>query len=125
MTTPPPLPTLSQIDAEIDRLLELRKRVVTSELTDSHRSGRMLNGIIRKAAAIHHSDGGDSDAARLYAMHFILPWKIYLNAKHFPATIAALPDAPPDDLGNFLQTLVSKLQQDMEAVEECLVVFGV
>ena len=121
MTTPPPLPTLSQIDAEIDRLLELRKRVVTSELTDSHRSGGMLYAIIRKAAAIHYSDG----EARLYAMHFILPWKIHLNAKHFPATIAALPDAPPDDVGNFLQTLVSKLQQDMEAVEECLVVFGV
>jgi hypothetical protein len=113
-----PNPTLQQIDAEIDRLLAIRKAILNSELQTARQNGKMLADIIRKATTFTHPE-----ALLVYVSRYILPWKLFLSANHFPDTMDVLPDTLPGNWDcaqaiSFIHTLSSALRQDREALEE-------
>ena len=108
-------PTITEIDDEIDRLLRMRKQILTYELTTSRQTGKMLRDVIRKAASITQPD-----ASRQYIARYVLPWKLFMKAEHFPATMDMLPESAPDNWHLFIHTLSAALQQDREALDECI-----
>ena len=115
-----PNPTLQQIDAEIDRLLTIRKAILNSELNTAQQNGKMLGDILRKAVTFSHPE-----TLLSYVSRYILPWKIFLSVAHFPDTTNALPDTLPGhwDVAQavtFIHTLSSALRQDREALDECI-----
>ena len=115
-----PSPTLQQIDAEIDRLLAIRKAILNSELNTAQQNGKMLGNIIRKAATFTHPE-----TLLFYVSRYILPWKLFLSATHFPDTTNALPESLPGkwDVAQavtFIYTLSSALRHDREALDECI-----